>query len=92
MSSDNLISINEEKVFKNQANKLLAYLKKKGSITKQQAYSMLGIWNSGARILDLRQQGYDIETVMVERYNSAGRKYRVAKYIFKEEKTQSNEV
>ena len=86
MSSDNLISINEEKVFKNQANKLLAYLKKKGSITKQQAYSMLGIWNSGARILDLRKQGHDIETVMVERYNSSGRKYRVAKYILKEEK------
>ena len=92
MSSRNEYSPKDGLVFKNQAQKLLEFLQKKGSITKAEAYRMLGIWNSGARVFDLRQQGYDIETVMVERYNSAGRKYRVAKYIFKEEKTQSNEV
>lgn len=65
--------------------KLLNHLQKRGSITKLEALSMFGLWNVGGRILELRRDGHDIKTEMVERFGKGAKKVRVAKYILKSE-------
>lgn len=48
-----------------QCNRLLKYLKthKKG-ITTYQAFEILGIHRISARVADLRERGYQIDTIM----------------------------
>lgn len=72
-----------EKKIQSQKKRLLNFLKKKGSITKAEAYRMLGIWNTGGRIHELRREGHKIDTEMVERFGRNARKMKVAKYIYK---------
>lgn len=50
---------------RSQCNRLLDYLKshKKG-ITTYQAFSVLGIHRISARVADLRERGYHIDTIM----------------------------
>lgn len=48
-----------------QCNRLLKYLKThKRGITTYQAFEILGIHRISARIADLRQRGYKIDTIM----------------------------
>lgn len=50
---------------RSQANRLLNYLRKyKKGITTYQAFSILGIHRISARVADLRDRGYKIETIM----------------------------
>lgn len=61
---------------------VLAYLKKGNRLTSRQAQSYCGCDRLGARIWELRRQGYDIVTTMIEvegRYRPA----RVAEYRLK---------
>lgn len=55
----------KNKTTKSQTERLLKYLMthKKG-ITTHQACSILGIYRISARVADLRERGYQIETIM----------------------------
>ena len=45
-----------------QANRLLDYLKKSGSITTWEAFKELGITRLSARIFEIKERGYLIKT------------------------------
>lgn len=50
---------------RSQCNRLLEYLRKnKKGITTYQAFSILGIYRISARVADLRDRGYKIDTIM----------------------------
>ena len=55
----------QKKNTKSQCSRLLKYLKDhKRGITTYEAFSVLGIHRISARIADLRQRGYKIDTIM----------------------------
>lgn len=63
-----------------QRNRLLAYLHTK-PIDTVTARKELDILMPAARVFELRQQGYDISTVRVDRVTDAGISHRVALYV-----------
>ena len=63
--------------------RILEYLKKNKSITSMEAFKMFGITRLSARIFELRDLGYIIDTVMVEDVNKYGESCRYAKYVYK---------
>lgn len=63
-----------------QKEMILEYLKEHKSMTKLQGLKELGIMNVGARIGELRQIGYEIETEMIQ---VKGKK-KVARYWLNE--------
>lgn len=65
---------------------ILRHLKEHGSITPMDAVRHYGIMRLGARIWDLRQEGYPIETVLAYHVNRFGVQVRYARYYLKEEK------
>ena len=68
-----------------QTTKLLEYLKEHGVITEKQALSYLKIKRLSARIHDLRELGYEIETVYKTGENEYGKHRYVDKYRLKGE-------
>ena len=55
----------QNKNTKSQCSRLLRYLKDhKRGITTYEAFSVLGIYRISARVADLRQRGYKIDTIM----------------------------
>jgi hypothetical protein len=55
----------QNKTTRSQCSRLLNYLKDhKRGITTYEAFSVLGIHRISARIADLRQRGYKIDTIM----------------------------
>jgi len=48
-----------------QKQRILEYLKTGKEITKLEALNMLGCFNSGDAIFNLRKDGYNIETTMI---------------------------
>ena len=69
---------------RSQCNRLLDYLKdhKKG-ITTYQAFSILGIHRISARIADLRERGYEIETIMHHETDENGMRKVWGQYILR---------
>lgn len=65
-----------------QNTELLEYLLTYGSITPLEALAKLGIYRLSARIFDLRQDGHNIETNIVEEKDRRGRRCRVAVYTY----------
>lgn len=65
----------------NQRNKLLDYLKEHGSITSNEARTLLDIYYPPARIFELKSEGYLINTVWVTWSSDYGIKHRIAKYV-----------
>lgn len=63
-----------------QTERVLQYLKDFGSITPLQALSDLGVMRLGARIWDLRQEGYPITRRMVGSKNRYGEAVSFAEY------------
>lgn len=63
-----------------QNERLLMHLKQHGTIQPMEAWSDLGIYRLGARIYDLRDQGYAITRKMVNVVNRFGEECRVAEY------------
>lgn len=61
-------------------SKLLHHLQHRGSITALQSLDLYGIMRLGARIYDLRKQGYNIESDMVAVPKRGGKTARVARY------------
>lgn len=63
-----------------QTQKILQYLKDHGSINPGEAYTNLHIYRLGARILELRREGHNIETKMEKTRNADGETVRYAVY------------
>lgn len=63
-----------------QRERILAHLKSGRSIDPFEALSAFGCYRLGARIHDLRVDGYRINTVLVDRVNRFGNACRVALY------------
>ena len=64
-----------------QKERLLNYLKRHGRINPLQSWQALGIYRLSAVILDLRKEGYDIETLNTPVSNQFGEKVHVATYV-----------
>lgn len=65
--------------------RIINFMKKYGSITSMEAFQAFGITRLSARIKELREMGYDIETVMMENVNRYGEYVRFGKYVLKGE-------
>lgn len=63
-----------------QTQKILEYLNKYDKITPLEAMRDLGIYRLASRIYDLKEQGYNIETEMVDVKNRYGSTTKVACY------------
>lgn len=64
---------------------ILEHLRKYPWLTSDEAFRKYGITRLAACIFDLREKGYDIETVMVETETRFGESCRYARYILHEE-------
>ena len=65
---------------KSQKERTLEYIREYDSITPLEAMRDLGVYRLSAVVFDLREEGYDIETTMVEVPNRFGSTARVARY------------
>lgn len=63
-----------------QCEQILLHLKSGKSITPIEALNQYGIMRLGARIYDLRNQGYDIESEPVVKTSVSGTRIRYARY------------
>lgn len=74
---------------KTQTEGVLALLRERGAkgITPIDALNVVGSFRLGARIFDLRAQGYDIETTTWETPNGS----RVARYVLHEKSVTTGE-
>ena len=66
-----------------QSEKVLRHLKDYGSITPAEAYKEFGCMRLGARIHDLKRQGYDIGMELETAVNRYGEKTRYARYTLR---------
>ncbi len=73
-------NFNDNSAF-NQRLKLLDYLLEHGSITSSEAREKLDIYYPPARIFELRQAGYLINTVWDNWTSEHGIKHRIARYV-----------
>lgn len=67
----------EPKTVSSQKDLILKHLQEIGSITPLECLRKYGCFRLGARILELRREGFSIETVMI---GEDGKRY--AKYVF----------
>lgn len=65
---------------RSQCNKILEYLQKHSSITQAEAIERFDCYRLSARIFDLRERGYDIETITCFKKNEEGNVVNYAKY------------
>lgn len=68
-----------------QREKVLAYIVKFGSITSWQAYADLGVTQLGARIYELKEQGYVFSKTRVHTKNRLGEKTHYDEYRLENE-------
>lgn len=68
-----------------QRDKVLGYIKQFGSITSWQAYSDLGVTQLGARIYELKEQGYIFSKTRVNTTNRLGEKTHYDEYRLENE-------
>ena len=66
-------------------NRVLDYLREHGSITPLEALNSFGCYRLGARVWDLRHDGHNITTEMVEDKDQHGEPARFARYRLVEE-------
>ena len=69
---------------------ILKHLKTFPFLTSKEAFELYGITRISARIKELRDMGYDIETVMVEGTTRFGESCRYARYVLKGEPNEQN--
>ena len=65
--------------------RIIEYMKKHKGITSQDAFKDLGITRLSARIAELREMGYDIDTLMIDGTNRYGEDVRYGLYVLKGE-------
>lgn len=63
-----------------QCQRVLAYIKQYGSITSWEAYRDLSITQLGARLFELKKQGYMFEKERINTTNRMGEKTHYDKY------------
>ena len=73
----------EEPDTMSQCEHILWYMRVQGGITAKTAMKKYGCYRLAARISDLRQRGYNIETVMREEVKPSGRRVRYAEYYLR---------
>lgn len=66
----------------NQSQKIRQHLLTKGTITSMEAFQLYGCTRLSARIFNLRQKGWDIQTIDCEGVTRYGDACRYAKYRF----------
>lgn len=76
----------------NQRIKLLDWLLEKASITTKQAQTHLDIYYPPARIKELRQAGYLINTVWDSWTSEHGIKHRIGRYVLTQKQPIESEV
>lgn len=67
--------------------RLLNYLKTNHTITSMEAFQLFGLTRLSARIFELRQMGYKIDTILIDDVNRYGEPVRYAKYVYKGKET-----
>lgn len=65
--------------------RIIDYMKLHKGITSMDAFTDLGITRLSARIKELRESGYSIDTIMMEGMNRFGEAVRYGKYVLKGE-------
>lgn len=68
-----------------QADRVLDYIKKFGSITTLEAFRDLGVTRLSARIFELRDKGLNIDSTNVTSKNRYGENCTYAKYFIRKE-------
>ena len=63
-----------------QKQKILRHLQEVGAITPVQAFFDYSIMRLATRIFELKEDGYDIETIMLKSENKFGEPVRYAQY------------
>lgn len=74
----------------NQRQKILEYIRKYGSITSLEATIDLGITQLGARIFELKREGYEFKTEAVKGKNRYGEPTYYLKYYLVGDMIQDN--
>lgn len=69
-----------------QKQAILQYIKDFGGITSMEAYMDLGITQLGARIFELKEDGYDFDKTTIKALNRYGKKIFFSKYTLRKEK------
>lgn len=69
-----------------QCERIIDYIRRFGYITSWQAYADLGITQLGARIFNLKEQGYEFSTTRKSTTNRLGEKTHYDEYRLKEDK------
>lgn len=64
----------------NQKDRILKYLEDFGSITYYEAVVELGVLQFGARIKELKEQGYNFKTEWISKKNRYGKNVAFKKY------------
>lgn len=64
-----------------QRQRLLDYLREKGSICTSAAREHLGVMSPAPRVLELRREGWRIDTIMQRIADDAGVPHRQALYV-----------
>ncbi len=72
-----------------QRQRLLTHLKSGKSITTLQARHLLDVMHPAARLMELRQAGYQIESIWVNDITPEGHIHRVARYLLNPNKQRS---
>lgn len=67
-----------------QRERVIRYIKDFGSITSFQAYTDLGITQLGARIFELKQEGYNFKTQSKKSKNRYGESVHFIEYSLEE--------
>ena len=67
-----------------QRGKILAYCAEHGSITVRDAVVKLNINSPTKRISELRQSGYDVQTITETRVNESGETVRYRRYFIRD--------
>lgn len=70
----------------NQKQQVMEYIRRYGSITTLQAIDDLGILRLGARISELRKQGYNIAATVEKGKNRNGEETRYHRYFLADKK------
>lgn len=69
----------------NKHKQVLEHLKQYGTIESMQAINQYGATRLAAIIFDLREKGYNIETMMIDGTDRNGNTCRYARYVLKGE-------
>ena len=69
----------------NKTQLVLKHLKEKGNITSWEAIQKYGATRLSAIIFNLKDKGYEINTLMIDGKDRFGNESRYAKYVLKED-------